>query len=191
MDMNKSMDFFYEKSEIPAELIAKCELLVDNETLFIFNNIDDKIRLVRADRDDKLEIILDEEEKDTSIYYIGSVEEFDVLPSRFSYYDTETKMTNIYDKHRLVTDFILNLGTEESISNFGISYEQSYILEADNKRLIIRVSPNLFIKIEMYGDVIGVIYKDFFNREKIYEALSKNIDMKQIIRESKIENILN
>ena len=193
MDINKSMDFNYEKSEIPEELIKECESLSsDDNTYFIFNDIDETIKLVTSDRDETLEIILDESNKETPIYYIGDIDEFNIMPSRFSYYDTETKLINLKDKYNFVVDFILNLSAEPSISNFGMQYEQAFIITVNNKRIIIRVSPNLFIKIEMYSDSIGVIYKDFFNKKRIYESLSKSLDtdFKSIIRDSRINNIL-
>lgn len=51
------------------------------------------------------------------------------LPSRFSYYDTETKLVGRYKRYQFVVDFFKKLGFKPSESNFGPEFEQSFIFE--------------------------------------------------------------
>jgi len=198
--MNKEENFTYEKSEIDQYFIDECEKRSKDtgEIHFLFdtklshyikrNNIYDK----EDKRDSLLSEILESE-----VYHIGTIKEFDRMPSRFSYYDTETKLKCRYKKYSLVTNFIKNLGFLPSEFNLGPEMEQSYILELreddDIEKFIIRLQPNLFLKIMIQNEnELKTIYNGFFSKKDIFESIDKystNLS-KILIRDAKIEDIL-
>ena len=201
-DIKDVSEIRYERSEIPKELINECELLsVDGETHFIFDNkVTSNIKSQYLDsteetRDFNLTEILSNDDK----YHVGSELYFRELPSRFSYYDTETKLTGRYDRYNYIIKFIKNLGFEPSQSNFGPEFEQSFILEildsGELYKYIIRVRPNLFIKMLFLpnGGNQTTSYDGFFKKKRIFESIEKTcpIGYKSIIRDEKIKVILN
>ena len=124
------------------------------------------------------------------------------MPSRFSFYDTETKLTCKYQRHKFVIDYFNKLGFKPGLSNFGSEYEQSFILSIyDDEtggilyKCILRIQPNLFINlIAEYGDFIEnkkTVYKGFFSKTKILEMLNGTCPdiYKMIIRDVKLEDI--
>jgi len=133
------------------------------------------------------------------IFHIGSETHFKELPSRFAYYDSEIKLTDRYKRYDYVVSFLKSLTFEPSFSNVGREYEQSYILELIevNKRynFIVRVSPNLFIKIIFFSVEEGqkIPYEGFFNKLEIIKSLQDNCpsSYREIIRERKLKDILN
>jgi hypothetical protein len=192
--------FKYEKSEIPKELIDDCERLANetNKTHFIFDtNISSLIKRksissTEDKRESKLFDILEE-----NTYHIGTEEDFYQMPSRFSYYDTETKLSCRYEKYKMLESFLFLLGFEPSEFNLGSEMEQSYIfkINVDNDfiKFIIRVKPNLFIDILSEGN--GTFSKSgymFFSKSKILSEMEKfdNINIKSIIRDVKIKILL-
>jgi hypothetical protein len=104
------------------ELITECENLysLDGETRFIFdkattNDINKKLASCKEDyRDISIDSIIDDEE-----YYISDFTEFEQMPSRFSLYDTQTKLTCHWKRHKLVKDFLFKLGFKNGLSNLG------------------------------------------------------------------------
>lgn len=170
--------------QIPQSLIDECEKLsIENgETMFIFcdhlnRTIKSKMGLTKEDeRDQTIDILLE----NVDDYKIDTVLGFQLLPSRFAYYDTEIKLTNRYERYQFVINYILKLGFKPSINNFGPEYEQSFNLELCNKIMTLRLSPNLFMssvntttngKGSTYMLAHPVIYnnKCFFSKKELFE----------------------
>jgi hypothetical protein len=197
--------FTYEKSEIPQDLIDKCETTASltGETYFIFDSeITKKIISNSSSREEKLAYLtgeLDTElEKYNDTYHIGDVNFFNGFPSRFSYYDTETKLTCRYKKQDLVIEYLEKLGFTKSQFNYGPEYEQSFYIEIrdeNNKfieKFIVRLQPNLFLKVIYSSDSNVTIYSGFFNKEKIMNSISKVsiVGYQCIMRNVKLEKLL-
>lgn len=192
------------QSEVPQSLIDECERLCkDGKTRFIFDkhlttasrkrisNSKKETRDINLD-----EILLDE-------YYIFDESEFNLMPSRFPYYDTETKMTCRWTKHKVVTEWFEKLGFKPGLSNVGPEMEQSFTLSVyDDEtggilyKCILRIQPNLFVNlIAEHGDFIENIktmYKGFFKKSEILRLLNETSPSiyKMIVREVKLEEIL-
>ena len=197
--------FTYEKTEVPQELIDDCERTASltEETYFIFDSeITKKVISNSSSREEKLAYLtgeLDEElEKYSDTYHIGDISFFDGFPSRFSYYDTETKLTCRYKKIDLVIEYLDKLGFTKSQFNYGAEYEQSFYIEIrdeDNKfieKFIVRLQPNLFLKVIYSSDSNVTIYNGFFNKEKIMNSISKVsiVGYQCIMRNVKLEKLL-
>lgn len=194
------------QSEIPQSLIDECEILSqDGMTRFIFdksltNGINRKLGTKEAKRQLVVDELLDDGDCD---FYIADEEEFNTMPSRLSYYDTETKMMGIYQRHQYVIDFFKKLGFEAGLSNLGPEFEQSFILSIyDDEtggilyKCILRIKPNLFINlVAEYGDFIEnkkTVYKGFFSKSKVIGMLNETCPdiYKSLIRNVKLEDIL-
>ena len=192
------------QSEVPQSLIDECERLCkDGKTRFIFdkhltNAARKRISHSKKERKDINldEILLDE-------YYISDESEFNLMPSRFPYYDTETKMTCRWTKHKVVTEWFKKLGFKPGLSNVGPEMEQSFTLSVyDDEtggilyKCILRIQPNLFVNlIAEHGDFIENIktmYKGFFKKSEILRLLNETSPSiyKMIVREVKLEEIL-
>jgi hypothetical protein len=197
--------FTYEKSEIPQELIDNCERTTSltGETYFIFDSeITKKVISNSSTREEKLAYLTGELDKEldkyNDTYHIGGVEFFEGFPSRFSYYDTETKLTCRYKKVDLVIEYFDKLGFTKSQFNYGAEYEQSFYIEIrddDNKfieKFIVRLQPNLFVKIIYSSDSNVTIYNGFFNKDKIVDTISKVslVGYECIMRNAKLEKLL-
>lgn len=195
----------YERSEVPQSLIDECNSLseINDKTYFIFDrSVSSSIKLkYNPNKETARDIKIDQILEDESRYHIDDELGFKDLPSRFSYYDTETKLTDRYVRYNFVLDFIKKLGFIPSEFNFGPEYEQSYTLEVNytlNTNLavgeyvhkyILRLRPNLFISI-ISDD--SYVYNTFFNKNKIIKVLSDTcpIEFKSVIRDIKIEEII-
>jgi len=157
------------ESKIPQTLIDECENLaiLEDNIKFIFINEDG--------------------------YYIGGIEEFDVFQSRFFLYDTETKMFDKYARYEYVVDFFKKIGFIPSPNNIGYEYEQVFYKETDEDYYIIRLKPNLFLKIEhntIYDTKL--LYYGFFIKNIILNGfLNTNSSFKSTIRNIKIDSLLN
>jgi len=189
----------YERSEIDQYFIDECEKRAEEtgKTHFLF---DTKIsHLIKRknilNKEDKRESDLSEL-LENETYHIGTEMDFNQLPSRFSYYDTETKLSCRYKKYSLVVNFIKELGFEPSEFNFGPEMEQSYILDLkegeESEKFIIRLQPNLFMKLLHMKDDFNVIYNGFFSKKNIFESIDKHSGhlSKVLIRDAKIKDIL-
>ena len=189
----------YEKSDIDQYFIDECEKRAEKtgETHFLFDTklshlIKKKSILNKEDkREYEISNLLEDE-----VYHIGTEVDFNQMPSRFSYYDTETKLKCRYEKYSFVLDFINSLGFEPSEFNYGQEMEQAYILELREdeyvEKFIIRLQPNLFLKLIHMKDDFNTIYNGFFSKTKIFEAIDKQsgILSKVLIRDAKIKDIL-
>jgi hypothetical protein len=190
-----------ENSEIPQELIDECEdLSIKNDDIyFIFDSntsstIKSRLSSTKSEkRDNLIDSIIDVE-----AYYIGTDVEFINLPSRLSYYDTETKLVGRYKRYQFVVDFFTKLGFIPSISNFGPEFEQSFIYEMFEgslfkQKIVVRIQPNLFIKMSIQDhQTLGNVYSGFFSKSGIYKSLSEySHDLyTSILRDAKLEDIL-
>lgn len=187
--------FNYERSEIEQHFIDECDRLAEEtgETHFLFDT--------KLSHFIKRKNIFKKEESDLSqleeeAYHIGTEIDFGAMPSRFSYYDTETKLKDRYEKYAFATRFIESLHFVASEFNLGQEMEQSYILELregeDMEKFIIRLQPNLFVKIIHIIDDFNTIYNGFFSKRKMFESIDKHSGnlSKILIRDSKIKNIL-
>ena len=192
------------QSEVPQNLIDECErLCVDGVTRFIFDKhlTNTARRKVSSSKKETRDIDLDE-------YYISNENEFNLMPSRlmpsrFPYYDTETKMTCRWTKHRMVIDWFKKLGFNPGLSNVGPEFEQAFTLSVyDDEtggilyKCILRIQPNLFINlIAEHGDFIEnkkTVYKGFFKKSEILRLLNETSPdiYKMIVRDIKLEEIL-
>lgn len=190
-------------SEVPQSLIDECERLSqDGLTRFIFDKYltNTARKRISQSKEETRDITIDEVLSDD--YYISDEDEFNLMPSRFPYYDTETKMTCRWSKHKLVIDWFQKLGFQPGLSNVGSEFEQSFTLSVyDDEtggilyKCILRIQPNLFINlIAEYGDFIEnkkTFYKGFFNRNKVLEMLGETSPeiYKMVIREVKLEDL--
>jgi hypothetical protein len=190
-----------EKSEIPQELIDECEelSLKNDDIYFIFDSnttstIKSRLSSSKSERRDNLiDSIID-----FDAYYIGTDIDFINLPSRFSYYDTETKLVGRYKRYQFVVDFFLKLGFTPSQSNFGPEFEQSFIFEMYEgslfkQKIVVRIQPNLFIKMSIQDfDSLNNVYIGFFSKGGIYKSLSEYSHelYTGILRDAKLEDLL-
>lgn len=197
--------FKYEVDNIPQDLIDKCESssLLTGETYFIFDSlITKKVMSNSSSREANLSYLTGELDEDlakySDTYHIGDIQFFDGFPSRFSYYDTETKLTCRYKKIDLVIEYLDKLGFTKSQFNYGAEYEQSFYIEIrdeDNKfieKFIVRLQPNLFIKVIYSSDSNVTIYNGFFKKDKIVESISNTslVGYECIMRNVKLEKLL-
>jgi hypothetical protein len=190
-------------SEVPQLLIDECERLSqDGITRFIFDRYltNTARRKVSQSKEEVRDITIDEVLSDE--YYISDETEFELMPSRFPYYDTETKMTCRWEKHKFVIDWFDKLGFEPGLSNAGPEMEQSFTLSVyDDEtggilyKCILRIQPNLFVTLlAEYGDFIEnkkTVYKGFFKKKEILRLLDETCPdiYKMIVRDVKLEDI--
>ena len=204
--IDEESTFTYEKREIEQHFIDECEKRANEtgETHFLF---DTKLsHLIKrksiVDKEDKRESDLSEI-LESEVYHIGTEMDFNMMPSRCSYYDTETQLKCRYEKYTLVVNFLKSLGFKPSEFNLGPEMEQSYILDIREdeslhikEKFIIRIKPNLFLKViyQNFDKYFGsnTIYNGFFSKKKIFEAFDEVSDniTKILIRDAKIEDIL-
>ena len=109
--------FTYERSDIPQSLIDECNKLGEesDKIFFIFdkkikNIVNRNNKSIEVLRDIKIEEVLDDDFK----YYIADENEFNSMPSRFAYYDSEIRLSDRYDRYNHVLNFF-------KILNFNIS----------------------------------------------------------------------
>jgi hypothetical protein len=189
--------FSYERSNIEQHFIDECERKAEEsgETHFLFDTkLSRFVKRKNLSKEDKRESDLSEI-LEIDAYYIGTETDFSMMPSRFSYYDTETKLSDRYEKYSLVVEFIKSLGFVPSEFNLGPEMEQAYILETregeETEKFVIRLQPNLFLKLMFQNEGFETIYSGFFSIRKIFEAMQDSASLsKNTIRESKIKNIL-
>lgn len=179
---------------IPEEIIKECELLsqTDGRTRFIFdksmkNEIDKFFATEDEIRDITIESVLS-----VSDFYISDEEEFEIMPSRFASYDTETKLTCHWSKHRLVIDWLKKIGFEPGLSNLGPEMEQSFVFSDSNCKCIFRIQPNVFVNLSFDDGLTRSYHSFFFNKSKIIELLKDKFsdNLVRVIRDIKLEEIL-
>ena len=191
------IDFNYKDSNIEQSLIEQCEKMSKehNKTYFIFddiisNRIETNYNLTnQMARNEKLNLLLDEDS-----YHIGTEDDFKGLPSRFSYYDTETKLVGRYRRYDFVTSYLSKIGFTPVITNLGPEYEQSYLIELVDEKFICRLKPNLFLKIIYQNSYFSdyehkTIFEGFFKKTEIFEIM-KSVAGKSFLRDLKLSQIL-
>lgn len=192
--------FTYERSGIPQSLIDECNKLgeVSDKIFFIFdkkikNIVNRNNTSIEVLRDNKLDEILDDGIK----YYIADENEFNSMPSRFAYYDSEIKLSGRYDRYNHVLNFFKILNFEPGFGNFGPELEQAffYIVKYDNisYKIILRIQPNLFIHLKKV-DENGreKTYNGFFSKSRVYDFLKSAMgdsEFKALVRDSKLEQL--
>lgn len=184
-----------ETADVEQSLIDKCEILAEETgmTHFLFDT-DTSLKIKKLtvyDKEDKRDILLSEL-IDDDVYEIGTEDDFRVMPSRFSYYDTETKLTCRYKKHNFATEWFKKIGFTSGEFNYGAEYENSFTLELENSnKLIIRLQPNLTLKLTHAEELHTVIYSGFFSKINILNAIEKRLpDFKSIVRDAKLDIII-
>ena len=189
--------------KLSQQLIDECEKLsLENDMIyFIFdknetNTINLKLRPNKeTERDTKIGDLIGED------FHIGTLEDFNDMPSRLAVYDTETKLIGRYDRYKLVVNLFTKLGFEPSINNFGPEFEQTFSLSVPSggeygEFWLVRLQPNLFLSIKYSGYNESQashleIFNGFFNKSKILQSLSNSSEsLKQIVRDIKIESIV-
>ena len=197
-ELEINTDKLPDNNDVSISLINECNRLsketgiihfiFDKDTKNIINRNNNK--KIDEIRDSKIEEILDDEES----YYIGNENEFNALPSRFSYYDTETKLIGRYNRYDYVLKFVKEFGFQPGFANYGPEFEQSFFLNIQSGKLIIRIQPNLHIslrRIDENGDVR--VYNGFFSKSKIYNYLKNIIGdsyLKSLVRDVKLKYLL-
>ena len=192
------IDFNYKENEIKQSLIEECEELSikNNKTYFIFDDmVSNRIKsnnqtTTQTLRDEKLNVLLEDEDS----YHIGTEDDFKGLPSRYSYYDTETKLVGRYRRYDFVTSYLSKIGFTPVITNLGPEYEQSYLIELVDEKFICRLKPNLFLKIIYQNSYFSdyehkTIFEGFFKKTEIFEIM-KSVAGKSFLRDLKLSQIL-
>jgi hypothetical protein len=177
----------YLNNEVPQSLIDICNN-ISEETGLIHFIFDKKTKnIINRNNNKKIDEILDDEES----YYIGNENEFNQMPSRFSYYDTETKILGKYNRYNYVISFINEFGFQPGFANYGPEFEQSFFLIIESGKIILRLQPNLNIslrRVDHDGD--QKVYSGFFSKSRIYTYL-KNIigelELQSIVRDIKLK----
>lgn len=202
--------------EVPIELIQECERLAELKggVYFIFDtysrNYIESSKFV--DKSEKREYIFDklfDQKYEEQLLYIGDENELKELPSRYIYYDTETKQTDRYKRYQVALDFLKRIGFEPSENNLGMEYEQVFrmneIYEDTEVSVEIRINQNLIIKTSYSrstktgagysGEAGPMSHGVFFREKRIMETLNRvkwsnpNF-MKQKIRDVVIQTLL-
>ena len=191
--------FTYERSEIPQSLIDECNKLGEenDKIFFIFdknikNVVNRNNKSIEVLRDNKLDEILDGEIK----YYIADENEFNSMPSRFSYYDSEIKLSDRYDRYNHVLNFFKILNFEPGFGNLGPEFEQAFFYIVNygdiSYKIILRIQPNLFIYLKVDENGREKTYNGFFSKSRVYKFLKSAIgdsDFKALVRDSKLEQL--
>ena len=179
-----------ETADIEQSLIDKCEKLAEETSMthFLFDS-DTSLKIKKLttyDKTDRRDVLLSELIDDDA-YEIGTEDDFRVMPSRFSYYDTETKLTCRYKKHSYAIDWFKKIGFIPGEFNYGAEYENSFTLDLeDGDKLIIRLQPNLTLKLIHAEDYHMIIYSGFFSKLNILNAIERKLpDLKSIVRDEK------
>jgi hypothetical protein len=188
------------------ELIKLCEekSLEYDQTYFIFDYSTTNTILLKQTHDiaEKRDLKIKSISEENPKFYIGDIGEFDMLPSRHSYYDTETKISDVYKRYDYVIKFIRDLGFSPSEWNLGREYEQNFHMCIDNdmvSKFNLRIHPNLFIEISYitmdpkFPDLFTNVFKSFFNKKAILESMSScnKHALIRYIRDYKIEQLMN
>lgn len=190
-----AIDFNYKENDIKQSLIEECEELSikNNKTYFIFDDmVSNRIKTNNQItpeilREEKLNTLLEDEDS----YHIGTEDDFRGLPSRYSYYDTETKLIGRYRRYDFVISYLSKIGFTPVITNLGPEYEQSYLIELVDEKFICRLRPNFFLKIIYQNPDCEqkTIFEGFFKKTEIFEIM-KSVAGTSFARDLKLSQIL-
>lgn len=190
---------------IPIELIKECnDKYKKTGVAHIILDISDKAKL------SKLKGLLDEEREvkldsllDTKFEVVSWYELLE-MPSRQTFYDSVTQHTDLFERHKVVLNFLntnefkivdlleSGLSQQELLYN-SFNREISYISDY-SPRVIIRVKPNLMIEVVVLPDEndsveVNKRYFFFYNPSQIYSIITEALDIEEK-RDSKLKNIL-
>jgi hypothetical protein len=191
--------------KIPVELINQCNDNFETTGIpYIILDVSDrdKFSKLRGEKDEERDIKIDS--LLNTKFEVVSWYELLEMPSRQTFYDSVTQHTDLFERHKVVMNFLnLNgfqivdllesgLSQQELLYN-SLNREISYICDS-SLRIIIRVKPNLMIEVlvlphENDSVEVNKRYFFFYNPSQIISILSEtlNIDEK---RDLKLKNIL-
>jgi hypothetical protein len=187
MDLKiNNLNLLIDECEKLAEETGRIHFLFDIETSLKIKKFKENDK--ENDKENKRDILLSELIGD-EIYEVADENSFREMPSRFSYYDTETKLTCRYKKHNYAIDWFKKIGFTPNLHNYGAEYENSFILDLENnEKLIIRLQPNLTLKLIHASELLITIYSGFFSKFNMLSAIEKSItNSKSIVRDAKLE----
>ena len=190
---------------IPIELIKECnDRYKKTGVAHIILDISDKAKLskpkglLEEEREVKLDSLLDTKFEVVSWYELLE------MPSRQTFYDSVTQHTDLFERHKVVLNFLntnefkivdlleSGLSQQELLYN-SFNREISYISDY-SPRVIIRVKPNLMVEVVVLPDEndsveVNKRYFFFYNPSQIISIITENspIDIK---RDLKLKNIL-
>jgi hypothetical protein len=183
---------------VPQSLIDEANLIYEESGVIqCIYDLSDRIALnkYRSDeqRDIKLNVLLD------GRFYINSWYELSEMPSRLTYYDTVTKHTDLFERHKNVLEYMNSIGFKiANLLDNGISDQEllwdsykreiPYCSEFD-PGVIIRVKSNLMVEMLVVSDGSNKKYFFFYNPGQIFNILVENSGI-EYKRELKIKNIL-
>lgn len=187
---------------IPNSMIEECKKasVRSGETMFIFDSSDRKITsLTTKDREGVRDFLISEVLDSTTnavedYFYIGDESEFNLLPSRLSYYDTITDTINQDLRKQRIFDFLYYVGLihEDKYEARCVFWDSG--VKINNPKLFIEVNENLTILARVLSDSVdGQVngtYNFFFNKGKILDILSKTLS-KEDLRDLKLKQLLN
>jgi hypothetical protein len=135
-------------------------------------------------------------------YTVATHQELKSYPSRMTVYDTYFKETNQDRRRDSVYRIISKMGFGPSVNNLGHNFEQNFLkdihtptnfVSGNHTLMNLRLKPNLLTVIDFIDDetssIVG-IFRGFFIPEQVIESLKVKIDLEHIIREIKIEKIM-
>lgn len=181
------MSFNLEK--IPKELIDDCNDKHQKTGIpHLILDVSDKFKIYRIkgdtsmERESKIDTILDSKFEVVSWYELLD------MPSRQTFYDSVTKNTNLFERHKFVLKFLNSLDfsitdlldtdlTQQEILYNCFNREVSYIKE--NSPIIIRIKPNLMAEINISGANGNFGSKRhffFYNPDYILNIIFENSD---------------
>jgi hypothetical protein len=130
-------------------------------------------------------------------YTVATHQELKSYPSRMTVYDTYFKETNQDRRRDSVYRIISKIGFGPSVNNLGHNFEQNFLkdihISGNHTLMNLRLKPNLLTVIDFIDDEtssIVDIFRGFFIPDEVIESLKVKIDLEHIIREIKIEKIM-
>ena len=199
----KEVGFLSENSshKIPQNLIQDCiDRYEQTGIIHLILDISDKAKLGQqsSQRENNLNYILDDKFEVVSWYDLME------FPSRQTFYDSITRHTDLFERHKSILDFMNSLNfqitnlMDENKSQQEILWdcyqrEYSYISQESN-RIIIRVKPNLMIEVLVSSDTndsveVNKRYFFFYNPSQIFDIITQNTTLEEQ-RNLKLKSIL-
>lgn len=190
---------------IPFELIKECiDKYQSTDVPHLILDVSDKAKLykLRGLIDDEREVKIDS--LLNTKFEVVSWFELLEMPSRQTFYDSVTQHTDLFERHKVVLDFLnlnefkivdlLELGlTQQELLFNSFGCEISY-KSVGSPRIIIRVKPNLMIEVIVLPDEYDLVevnkrYFFFYNPSQIISIISENSPI-EIKRDLKIKQII-
>ncbi len=203
----KEVGFLSENSshKIPQNLIRDCiDRYEQTGIIHLILDISDKAKIYKLngsldeERAVKIDSLLNTKFEVVSWYDLME------FPSRQTFYDSITRHTDLFERHKFVLDFMNSLNfqitnlMDENKSQQEILWdcyqrEYSYISQESN-RIIIRVKPNLMIEVLVSSDKndsveVNKRYFFFYNPSQIFDIIIQNTTIEEQ-RNLKLKSIL-